>query len=151
MANTNSLLNCNLTDEEGFDEYAHLDTLRMVIEHMSDKELVKILKDHRPAVTGIGRWKSMLNAFYAGKVRRFARWHRCGAIWRVNPTLMRICGFRLETDKKLDTGAVEESVFALLEFAGIGGRRTWCDQCVILLPSLAVDAGVSGFQEKPGV
>ena len=44
MVNTNSMRYCNLADEEGFDKFAHLDTLRMVIAHTPDEELVKILK-----------------------------------------------------------------------------------------------------------
>ena len=38
---------CKLIDEEGFDQFAHLDTLEMVIEHMPDAPLVAILKTRR--------------------------------------------------------------------------------------------------------
>ena len=45
MVKTNSMRYCSEIDEEGFDEFAHLDTLQMVIEHMADEELVTILKE----------------------------------------------------------------------------------------------------------
>ena len=36
MAKNQSMRYCNLIDEAGFDQFAHLGTLRMVIEHMTD-------------------------------------------------------------------------------------------------------------------
>ena len=56
---------CNLIDEAGFDQFAHLDTLRMMIKHMPDAELVAILEEHRKG--GRRDWPvaAMLNAFYA--------------------------------------------------------------------------------------
>ena len=36
MAKTHLMRYCKLIDEEGFDQFAHLDTLQMEIEHMPD-------------------------------------------------------------------------------------------------------------------
>ena len=47
MAKPHSMRYCNPIDEEGFDNFAHQDTLRMVIEYMPDEDLVTILKERR--------------------------------------------------------------------------------------------------------
>ena len=47
MAKYNSMRYCNLIDEEGFDKFAHLNTLRIVVKHMPDAEQVAILEERR--------------------------------------------------------------------------------------------------------
>ena len=83
MAKTHSMRYCSLIDEVGFDQFAHLDTLRMVVEHMPDEKLVKNLKERRQG--GRRHWPAaMLNAFYAFLCCSFARGLLCNVIWGTN-------------------------------------------------------------------
>ena len=69
MAKTNFY--CSTIDEEGFGEFAHLDTLQMVTKHRPVEELVKILKELRQDGHRDSPVEAMLNAFYACLVLQF--------------------------------------------------------------------------------
>ena len=96
MAKNHCKRYCNLIDEAGFDQFAHLDTLQMVIEHMPDAELVENLKARRKG--GRQDWpvEAMLNAFYALLVLQYRSMADLQRNLGRNPTLMRICGFELK-------------------------------------------------------
>ena len=99
MAKTHCMRYCNLIDEAGFDQFAHLDTLRMVIKQMPDAELVVILKERRQG--GRQDWpvETMLNAFYATLVQQNRSAVSQSRNLSTNPTLMKVCRFRLEPHK----------------------------------------------------
>ena len=62
MAKPNSMFYCNLLGGESFDEFAHLGSLREVIEHRQDEELRHLLRRCREG--GRQDWpvEAMLNA-----------------------------------------------------------------------------------------
>ena len=73
MAKTNPALHYSLFSWDSLDEFAHLDTLRMVIKIMPDEKLVATLERRRKG--GHKDWpvEPMLNAFYAMLVLQFRR------------------------------------------------------------------------------
>ena len=93
MAKTNPTLHYSLFSWDSLDEFAHLDTLRKVIEIMPDEKLVATLERRRKG--GRKDWPvgAMLNAFYAMLVLQYRSVECLRRNLAINPTLMRVCGF----------------------------------------------------------
>ena len=123
MAKTHCMRYCNLIDEAGFDQFAHLDTLRMVIKQMPDAELVEILKERRQG--GRQDWpvEAMPNAFYATLVQQYRSVVSQSRNLATNPTLMQIL---TRTGQNSQIRVPSRVHFVILEVSATGGSLTWC-------------------------
>ena len=112
MAKPNSMFYCSLLGGESFDEFAHLGSLREVMEHMQDEELRHLLRRCREG--GRQDWpvEAMLNAYYAMIVLQYRSIESLRRNLAANPTLMRVCGFPMKANKKDNIRVPSKSAFS---------------------------------------
>ena len=112
MAKPNSMFYCSLLGGESFDEFAHLGSLREVMEHMQDEELRHLLRRCREG--GRQDWpvEAMLNAYYAMIVLQYRSVESLRRNLAANPTLMRVCGFPMKANQKDSIRVPSKSAFS---------------------------------------
>ena len=112
MAKPNSMFYCSLLGGESFDEFAHLGSLREVMEHMQDEELRHLLRRCREG--GRQDWpvEAMLNAYYAMIVLQYRSIESLRRNLAANPTLMRVCGFPMKSNRKNGVRVPSKSAFS---------------------------------------
>ena len=112
MAIPNSIFYCSLLCGESFDEFAHLGSLREVMEHMQDEELRHLLRRCREG--GRQDWpvEAMLNAYYAMIVLQYRSVESLRRNLAANPTLMRVCDFPMKSNRKNAFRVPSKSAFS---------------------------------------
>ena len=81
MAKFYSTHYCTLFSGDNYDEFAHLDTLRMVIDNLHNEELARIVKtDRKGGRLNTGGWSRCSMRSMLAWCCSFARWLPCGAI-----------------------------------------------------------------------
>ena len=112
MAKPNSMFYCSLLGGESFDEFPQLVSLRAVIQHKQDEELLQLLRHCRKGSRKDWPVCAMLNAYYAMMVLQYRSIESLRRNLAPNPTLMRVCGFPMKADKKNCIQMPSQSAFS---------------------------------------
>ena len=122
MAKPNSMFYCSLHGGESFDEFAHLGSLREVMEHMQDEELRHLLRRCREG--GRQDWPvdAMLNAYYAMIVLQYRSIESLRRNLAADTRYELPFDFRVESASVSETPVCREMMSEILSNAEAGAR-----------------------------